>query len=312
MKRLLATMLLVIATPVSAVIPENGWWWASNESGRGFNIEVQNNLLFFAAFAYENNGAPTWLISGGPMSGDRDFSGALTKFSAGQCFGCPYSAPAQIAAGNLSLHFTSSQTAVLTINGTSISVKRFDFWGLNETVPDAMMGQWSMVIGDSTFPVYEGERIDWTSHRSDSNGPYLAGNRLGSASNISTVAYSSSGQNYYALLDSSSSYWRFFKWTTTGFNRIEGAFWIVDKTASGPSGSGTFFMGHRTASAAYVQTGNGPHASKRASREDSELQESRDASLAKAVGLRTMSEIDPDALEAFAVLKARAAFTSNP
>lgn len=261
LRALLASLALLAATSASAIIPENGWWWASNEGGRGFNIEVQNNLLFFAAFAYDSSGAPTWITAGGPMTSDRDFTGALTRYASGQCFGCAYVAPTPIAAGTLTLRFTSSQTAVLTINGTSISVKRFDFW-LNEYAPDAMLGEWSFVIGTGG-DVFDGERIVYRSKATDSTGTYLAGYRLGGSSvnNQAVVQYSSSTGRWTALLDSSTGFYRLFEFGQTGFNRIEGSFWVYAKGGS-PSGSGTFFQAFRTASAAFVLNGTGPASSK--------------------------------------------------
>jgi hypothetical protein len=259
--RALLACLALVATHASAIIPENGWWWASNEGGRGFNIEVQNNLLFFAAFAYDGNGAPTWITAGGPMTSDRDFTGALTRYSSGQCFGCAYVAPTPIAAGTLTLRFTSSQTAVLTINGTSISVKRFDFWELNEVAPDAMMGEWSSVIG-AGGDIFDGERIVYRSKATDSSGTYLAGFRLGtSGTNAAVVLYSSSTGRWTALLDSSTGFYRLFDFSQTGFNRIEGSFWVYAKGSS-PTGSGLFFQAFRTASAAFVANGTGPASTK--------------------------------------------------
>jgi hypothetical protein len=41
---------LLSANMAFAVTPENGWWWNPAESGRGFNIETQNNTVFVATF----------------------------------------------------------------------------------------------------------------------------------------------------------------------------------------------------------------------------------------------------------------------
>ena len=301
MRKFLLSLLLVLAGPSAwAVIPENGWWWASSESGRGFNIEVQDDLLFFAAFAYESDGAPTWLVAGGPMTSDRDFSGPLTKFSAGQCFGCAYVAPVQLPAGDLSLHFTSSQTADLTVNGTTIAVKRFDFWA-NEQAPDAMLGEWTMTIGDATLPVYDGERVQYRQKMTGTNGPFLAGNRLGSSGSVATVAFDAASGRWYSLLDSSPSFYRYFEWTTTGFNRVEGQFWVFDKSAS-PTGAGTFFQGFRSASATYVRTGFGPASTKSTPERERLAQDLRDRGLADVLPVDD-STPDPDVLLRFQALR---------
>lgn len=282
MKRACALLLLLLLSRgASAIIPENGWWWASNESGRGFNIEVQNNVIFFASFAYESNGAPAWLVAGGPMTSDRDFTASLTKFSGGQCFGCPYSAPVQVAAGTVTLRFTSSQTAVLAINGTSINVKRFDFWA-NEATPDAMLGEWSSVIGSAASPLYDGERIQYRSKFSDSTGVYLSGARVGSAGNTAVLGYNAARGLWTALLDSSTTFYRYFEFSQTGFNRVEGNFWLVTKGTQ-VSGAGTFFQGFRTASFAWVTSGTGPASTKSASADARRQQ--RDEALHNAIAL---------------------------
>lgn len=305
--RTLLACLALVATQASAIIPENGWWWASNEGGRGFNIEVQNNLLFFAAFAYDSNGAPTWITAGGPMTSDRDFTGALTRYSSGQCFGCAYVAPTPIAAGTLTLRFTSSQTAVLTINGTSITVKRFDFWQ-NELAPDAMMGEWSSVIGQGG-DIFDGERIVYRSKASDSSGPYLSGFRLGatSATNPAVVLYSSSTGRWTALLDSSSSFYRLFEYSQTGFNRIEGNFWVYAKGSS-PTGNGLFFQAFRTASAAFVLNGTGPASTK--ALHDAELlarlgERDRDLWLTLDREGKTRGPVEPELFERARLLEQR-------
>ena len=41
-------------------VPENGWWWNADESGRGFCIELKNNFAFIAGYMYEAEGRPVW------------------------------------------------------------------------------------------------------------------------------------------------------------------------------------------------------------------------------------------------------------
>jgi hypothetical protein len=271
-------LALCLSGNASAVIPENGWWWNAAESGRGFNLEIQNDLLFFASFAYDANGNPVWLTAGGQMSDERNWSSTLYVTAHGQCFGCAYTAPVLTAAGSVSLFFTSSQTAVLTINGFSVNVSRFDFWQ-NSVIPNAMLGQWSAVIG-AALDVFDGERINYFLTGIANDGtPYAGGSRLGSttAQNPATVEYSNSQGQWTALLDSSTAYYRLFVFNTTGFNRVEGTFWIYQKGGS-PTGSGTFYQAFRTASAARIQTGVGPGSSKSLAA-SGQAQADRDAAL---------------------------------
>lgn len=261
-----------------AIIPENGWWWNPSESGRGFNLEVQDNVLFFASFAYDQNGNPAWYTAGNPMTSDRDWTAPLVVTSRGQCFGCAYVDPIRSVVGTVTLRFTSSQTAIVTINGFSLSVQRFDFWW-NGLRPDAMAGEWSAVIGTSS-DIFDGERIDYTQKATDSSGSYLRGVRLGSSAGVNPaiVQYDAAQGVWTALLDSSPSFYRLFRFGTTGFNRVEGNFWIYQKGAS-PSGSGTFYQAFKTASYAFLTTGAGPASTKKGAPVDLEAFEERDALL---------------------------------
>lgn len=303
MKRTIAAVLASCAFAAHAVIPENGWWWAANEPGRGFNIEVQDNQVFLGAFAYDEDGRPSWLVSGGTMTSDREFAGALFRFGGGQCFGCPFVGATQVAAGTLTLRFTSPQAAVITVNGLPIEVKRFDFWQ-NELAPEAMLGEWSIVIGESDFPLYDGERVQFGTRRANVNGPYLDGTRLGSAESVAVVAQTNG--TYGILVDSSTDYYRFFRYETAGFNRLEGQFWIFEKNGN-PAGAGTFFQGFRTASASFVQTGTGPASSKRLFSQVASPERfgERDADLARKIATRDDVEAaDPPVLQEVEVLKA--------
>jgi hypothetical protein len=262
LRTLLAVCLAALATlPARAIIPENGWWWVSGESGSGFNLEVQDNLLFFASFGYDTSGNPVWYTAGGAMTSDRDFAATLFRTSAGSCVGCPYRPPIVTEVGTMRLTFSSSQNATLTLAGATVPVTRFNFW-LNESRPDAMGGEWSFVIGESAFPVFDGERIGFTRKVTDSAGTYMSGSRLGSASNTAVVQYNNNLGKWTLLLDSSTTAYRYFEFNTTGFNRLEGQFWVYSKGSS-PSGAGTFFQAHRSASLSFLTTGRGPASSKR-------------------------------------------------
>ena len=289
-----------------AIIPENGWWWNPSESGRGFNLEIQDNLLFFASFAYDINGNPAWYTAGGAMTSDRDWTAQLVVTSRGQCFGCAYVDPTRTVVGTVTLRFTSSQTAILTVNGFSLNVQRFDYWQ-NNARPEAMLGEWSAVIG-SSGDIFDGERIDYFQRRSDSNGTYLSGNRVGASNNLAVVDYNASLGTWTALLDSSTSFYRLFRFSNTGFNRVEGNFWIYQKGLQ-PTGSGTFYQAFKTSSWAFLTTGTGPASTKRAENLERAAYDQRDALLFESISARSEGKagISSDVLEAAKTLETRLA-----
>jgi hypothetical protein len=255
-----AGVLLAASSAAQAIIPENGWWYVEGEAGRGFNLEVQNTFLYLASFGYDASGNPQWLVAGANMTSDHDWSATLLEFSRGWCYGCPPVTPTYAESGTVSLAFTSSQTATMVIKGHTYSIRRFDMWR-NDLIPDAMLGEWSAVIG-TAGDTYDGERIEFGSRLTDSLGAYLSGTRMGSAAEAKVWCCTTDGW-WQLRLDSSTTYWRYFEFQRAGFNRVEGYYWLVPK-GQNPSGSGTFFQAFRTASYAFTTTGIGPASSKSA------------------------------------------------
>ena len=238
MRRLFSYLVAMLCFSISsayAIFPDSGWYWNSSESGRGFNLEIQNNLLFISAFAY-SNGQPIWYVSGGPMSSDRTYSGSLLQTSNGQCFGCAYSAPAFTDVGTISVTFTDETHAVVTLLGQTLSLQRQDF--ANYTVaPDALFGEWSATTGEPAFPVYFGDRVSFSGPFVSSGVTYAAGNRTGDIARIALGRYAADIASWVFLVDSSTSYYQFYNFRFSGLNRIEGQSWTYLKTDK-ISGSG--------------------------------------------------------------------------
>ncbi len=287
--RILLACLLLAAPAARAILPENGWYWNPNESGRGFNIEIQNNMLFMSAFVYLPDGTPVWYVGGGPMSSDRQWSSSLLRASGGQCLGCGYRAPDLDTVGTVSINFTSERSATISLPGETIATVRQDWSGHGTSTRDALFGEWSFTEGDPDFPIYSGERIALSAARTGTSGPYAAGSRTGSSASIAIGTWDSVLAKFAILLDSSTSYYRLYVFTLNTLNRAEGLFWLYRKTSS-PTGPGTYFVAHRTKSLARLQTGVGPGISKVASAEAS-LREAVEALLAARPAASAKAEV---------------------
>lgn len=238
-----------------AIFPDSGWYWNANESGRGFNLEIQNNLMFISAFAY-SNGQPIWYVSGGAMSSDRNYSGRLLQTSNGQCFGCAYSAPGLADVGAITITFSDETHAVVSLLGQTVSLQRQDF--ANYTVaPDALFGEWATTIGDPNFPVYFADRVAFSGPFISTGITYAAGNRTGDSARLALGQYNSSLGSWFLLVDSSTSYYTAYNFRFSGLNRIEGQSWTYLKTNT-LSGPGLYFVGHRTKSQERVRGGSAP------------------------------------------------------
>jgi hypothetical protein len=260
---ILAFVLTRAILPARAMLPESGWYWHSAESGRGFNIEIQDNQLFMAAFVYRPDGSPAWYIGGGPMGSDRTWSAQLYETAGGQCVGCPYRLPTLVPSGSVSISFTSERTATISILGGTLNVFRQDWSNSGVHSRDALFGEWSFTEGDPVFPVYFGDRISLYMPLTDASGPYAGGNRTGSLSNAAVGSYRATSNLQAILVDSSTSYYSLFLFPMNTLNRVEGLAWTFLKTSS-PSGGGMYFLAHRTKSYTRVRGFNAPGVTKAA------------------------------------------------
>jgi hypothetical protein len=242
---------------VSAVLPDSGWYWNKSESGRGFNIEIQNNVLFMSAFVYDQQGTPIWLVTGGPMSSATAFAGDVYQTTGGQCLGCPYSGPPQSSKyGTATIVFTGPLTATITINGVAVNVERQQF-GLDFTnTATPLLGEWAEVSGSTSFPVYFGERIALSMTLTVSGKLTAGGNRAGATSRPALGRFEPTLNQWILLLDSSTSYYRGYTFSFIGLNRIEGEMFLYEKTAE-PTTS-TYFLAERIKSGAAAAGQNAP------------------------------------------------------
>lgn len=219
-KALILWITLTLATAAHAVLPDGGWYWNPNEGGRGFNIEIQNNVLFMSAFVYDAAGKPIWLVSGGTMATATTYLGEVYQTSGGQCMGCPYQPAAKTLYGTGSVSFTGPTTATITINGNAMSVQRQAF-GLDfSSTATSLLGEWAFVEGQTAVPAYFGDRIALrTTYMNTTEIPnrlWATGSRAGATGSANIAVGSvmeASSKTWGILLDSSSSYYNFFVFT---------------------------------------------------------------------------------------------------
>lgn len=110
-------------------VPETGWWWNANESGRGYFIEIQGNTMFATAYMYDPLGNSVWYLTSGSTQ-TNFFSNIWSQYGYGQTLNGPYH-PASVVnpnIGSATLGFSSPTTATLTLpNAQTISLTRFRF-----------------------------------------------------------------------------------------------------------------------------------------------------------------------------------------
>jgi hypothetical protein len=76
-----------LTAPPQANLPESGWWWNPQESGRGFFLEWQAGSVDLAGYMYDQAGNPTWYITVIPTPNPLAISGNWWTFAGGQSMG---------------------------------------------------------------------------------------------------------------------------------------------------------------------------------------------------------------------------------
>ena len=170
------TSLVALCSSASAITvggPTMGLWYNPQESGRGYDIELQGDTMIVTTYVYESSGDPIWYLSSGPYDHATGvFQSTYDSFSNGQCFGCPYQAPdAQVgAAGPITITFFTNQSATLTYPGGSTNIVRYMYGFPTRT--DTLYGEWALSY--ETGGVVIGSTGDQTKAASVSSGVHDA------------------------------------------------------------------------------------------------------------------------------------------
>src|SRR5690242_19061847 len=129
-KRFAALLLLLVCVSASAATapPVDGIYWDPSQSGRGYAIETQDDLMFVAIYDYDQDGFPSFYIIQGVWNGTtHQISGAhLLQVESGPWIGGPYSPIGALAdLGPVTVQFTSFTTADFTYNSHTAHLERF-------------------------------------------------------------------------------------------------------------------------------------------------------------------------------------------
>jgi hypothetical protein len=172
-----------------ATNPQTGWWWNPAQSGRGFAIEVQDGVMYLAAYMYDTSGNPVWYLTTGNMTGVTLYEGVWQQYGNGQTLTGNYQAPTIVNnnVGSATLQFSTPTTATLTLpNGNQIPLSRFSF-GTTTTanVAGNWSGtwQWSGPTSNGLCNVTDGGSLSMTIVQ---GGSYFAGSNV-NATGINTV-----------------------------------------------------------------------------------------------------------------------------
>ncbi|HEV7489744.1 MAG TPA: hypothetical protein VGO25_02990 [Rhodanobacteraceae bacterium] len=187
--------LMTLCSSVSAGTvggPTMGLWFNPQESGRGYDIDLQGDTMIVTTYVYETSGDPIWYLSSGTYDHSTGvFQSTYDSYSGGQCFGCPYQAPAvQVgAAGPITITFHTNQAATLTYPGGSTEIVKFAYGFPTRT--DVLFGEWALSY--ETGGVVGGDWIVFDTPYTDTSGlAYASGHEASATTTTALGLYNSS------------------------------------------------------------------------------------------------------------------------
>lgn len=271
----------LVARGAAAFTPESGLWWNPAEDGRGYTIEIQDNVLVILVYGYDTNGTSAFFLGAGSMVGNSSWSATLDGYTNGQCLTCVYQGrPTALvgAGGAASIIFDTETRARLTLGGRVIPIERHNFGLGNNT--EKMLGEWQVVLDLSTrgtafqaYPFYGDiltiDRVDLTPNPDQYRGcrpdTSVVGRCTTSANaNHDVAGFFDTVQNKQVIVvtdgaGTSQSNSVFFAYVVTeGLSQFDGVMQI--RIGSTPESPVRMYpvRGFRSASKRFVQTGSGP------------------------------------------------------
>ncbi|HVJ61213.1 MAG TPA: hypothetical protein VM555_00680 [Tahibacter sp.] len=150
--------------------PEDGFYWQPDQPGTGFALEVLGiERVFGAGYVYTRAGQPVFVTFGGPLTaipGGWRVTGDLVRTENGQCLGsaanCPYRAPAATIIGQISLDFTAPNAVRVTAQTPADGLVLFDLVRQSTgNQPESLLGEWDILVDRQPAPdvYFVGEKI---------------------------------------------------------------------------------------------------------------------------------------------------------
>ena len=263
-KRFIALMLACVwgFAFAQTAPPVDGIYWDPHQSGRGYAVETQDDLMFIAIYNYDADGSPTfYFVQGTWNANTRRVDGArLLQVSSGPWVGGPFSPIGSVEdRGPVTFEFPTFSTARFTFNGQTSNLQRF-VYGYGTSADSLMRGTWYAAFGG--LGVYFGEVIGVTGpctiSECDSIPEAFVGGRIDGGNERVLVGGRQDDGRVFFLLDSSTSYYELFVYELR-VNQWVGYAAAFLKTDDFPD-SGLVMFGQRLTGPAFLPSGAAPSA----------------------------------------------------
>jgi hypothetical protein len=216
--------------------PTVGLWYNPQESGRGFNIDLQGDTMIVTTFIYQPSGDPIWYLSSGTYSHATGvFHSSYDSYSDGQCFGCPPGSPIAHsgAGGAMTITFHNDQAATLSYPGGSTNIVKFNY-GFASAL-DNLYGEWALSY--DIAGLVGGDWIIFDAPFTASDGTVYASGHMDLASQYLALGTFSSSLNAFVILVSIGNFEDFYQ-IGMDDRRGLGAAWVLSSGGT-PSGNGS-------------------------------------------------------------------------
>ena len=229
---LCALLTIFYASPSQADQPAIGGWSNPNESGRGWNIERQNDIITIVHYVYDASGKATFYINSGVWNETtKTIEGDYYAFDNGQCIGCSHRPPRSSRLGHVKAKFTTSTKGNITYSdGTVIPIEKMNY-GFESDL-HKLQGAWSTAWYTSFGADFSHAFYSHEINRSGST-PMVVGRKLFSQSGRSVVTGVASGINL-AVIDASTNYYDYYYYLIDG-ELIKGVACTALKTSTAPA-----------------------------------------------------------------------------
>lgn len=150
-----AMIAMTISASAWAFMPANGIWQIDSETngspGRGFTIDVENEVIFFTYYGYRDDGTSVFYVATGPIT-NNTFTADLLNIQGGTALGAAYK-PATLTTspGRVTLKFTSGKHGTMTLPGESPKAISKNSFGYGDG-QDGLLGTWLLTTTIGTTP----------------------------------------------------------------------------------------------------------------------------------------------------------------
>ncbi len=256
-KFLCAIWMGLFCNMVFSFMPTPGLWYNPAESGRGFTIDHQNNVMVVASYVYDTSGKPLWYLSSGVYDDSANtFTATFDKAAdTGQCLGCVYTgkpAVAIAAGGTIRIVFDTPETGTIYFPGGNSPIRHFLYaYDFSGDPKNNFYGKWVMSFNASFGLSFSDWVIFNTTYTANDGTVYLAGYVDGDSSRPALAIYDSAVK-YVISVYQSSTLNDVYNFTSFDGMRATGKAYIQ---SNGTLGSAYSSAGFRLLTGHQVQTG---------------------------------------------------------